>query len=332
MKSVTYRQAGVDISSARDFIQAIQPLARLTRRKEVIRGIGGFGGLFRLNGSVGKRPILVASSDGVGTKLKLAQRARLFEPLGTDLVAMNVNDILCVGAQPLFFLDYIAAGRLDSKVLLGVLRGVVKGCVESNCVLLGGETAQMPLVYGRHGFDLAGFAVGVVEEDRLVTGEKIKVGDTVLGLASNGVHANGFTLVQKVFSSAQLDRWSGELLQPTRIYVRPVLDLLRQKIDVRGIAHITGGSFQEKIPRILSRDKAVLIRKKAWRVPAVFNRIQAAGVSEAEMYRTFNMGIGMVLILPPKGVVRAQKILRRYHLRSFVIGGVIRGDRDVSFE
>ena len=325
----SYKEAGVDIRLARRFIQAIQPLAGLTRRPGLLRGIGGFGGLFELNGSSGRHPILVASADGVGTKLCLAKETGWFEPLGVDLVAMNVNDILCTGAEPLFFLDYIAAGRLDPKVLMGVVRGIVRGCTEAHCVLLGGETAQMPLVYSPRDFDLAGFAVGIVDRERLITGERIRVGDQVLGIASNGIHANGFTLVQRILSRKQLRTHARELLKPTRIYVQPILELLRQRVPVSGIAHITGGSFQEKIPRILPEGKGVILRKGSWPVPLVFRRVQRAGVPEAEMFRTFNMGIGMALILRPSSIPKVRQLLKRRHLASWVIGEVIRGRREV---
>ncbi len=328
----TYKAAGVDVMGAGQFIRAIQPLARLTRRHGLVRGIGSFGGLFELNASGGKNPVLVASADGVGTKLKLAQQAGWYEPLGVDLVAMNVNDILCTGAEPLFFLDYIATGKLNPQVLLDIVRGIVRGCVEAHCVLLGGETAQMPLVYGREEFDLAGFAVGVADRSRVITGAEIRVGDQLLGLASNGLHANGFTLVQKTLSKRQLKSKARELLKPTRIYVRPVLELLRHRIPVRGIAHITGGSFQEKIPRILPEGKGVMLRKGSWPVPAVFRSIRAAGVPEAEMFRTFNMGVGMVLVLPPSAVPKARQSLKRHSVTSWVIGEVIRGHRQVRIQ
>ncbi len=335
----SYREAGVDMESAREFIRQIQPLARRTRRQGLVRGIGGFGGLFQMNGSFGKRPILVASADGVGTKLLLAQRAyrenwqgrglRWVRPLGVDLVAMNVNDILCTGAEPLLFLDYIAAGKLDAKVLLAVVQGMAAGCSESGCVLLGGETAQMGLLYGPGDFDLAGFAVGVVEKKSLVTGERIRPGDQVVGIASSGVHSNGFSLVQKVLSLSAQKRWAGQLLQPTRIYVRPVLDVLRRRIPVYGLAHITGGSFAEKIPRILPSGVGVELWKGSWPVPSIFRQIQATGVPEQEMYRTFNMGVGMVLVLPSKVVTRTRQILKRRRVVNWLIGEVTRGNRKV---
>lgn len=340
-KGWSYRRAGVDIRRAGRFIRAIQPLARLTRRPGVLRGIGGFGGLFDLSQVRIRDPVLVASADGVGTKLLLARRACLrrwhgrqagwFAPLGVDLVAMNVNDLLCAGAEPLFFLDYIAAGRLDEKVLLEILRGVVRGCVESRCVLLGGETAQMALLYRSGDFDLAGFAVGVVGREAVVTGGWIRPGDRLLGLASDGIHSNGFSLVQRALSPAEQKRLSQELLRPTRIYVRPVLDLLRSKAPVRGIAHITGGSFREKLARILPAGAGAHLRKGSWPVPALFRKIQAAGVAEAEMYRTFNMGVGMVLALPPSGLSAARARLKRHGLQSWVIGEVTQGRREVLF-
>ena len=328
----SYKQAGVDVKLARRFIQAIQPLAHLTRRPGLLRGIGGFGGLFELRRPQGNgSPILVASADGVGTKLRLAQLSGWYDPLGVDLVAMNVNDLLCAGAEPLFFLDYIATGKLDPRLFVGIIRGIVRGCLESSCVLLGGETAQMSLVYRAGDFDLAGFAVGVVDRRRLVTGEKIRVGDCVLGLASNGLHANGFTLVQRVLPRRKLMLWARELLRPTRIYVRPVLNLLRRGIPLHGIAHITGGSFSEKIPRILPDGLGVRLYEGSWPVPLLFKRIEAAGVPHEEMLKTFNMGLGMVLIVPKKKVSHASRILQQRGIDNWVVGAVTRGRREVTF-
>ena len=325
----TYQEAGVSIPLARRFIRMIEPLARLTRREGLVRGIGGFGGLFELSAAGSRGLILAASADGVGTKLCLAREIGWMDPLGVDLVAMNVNDILCTGAKPLFFLDYVAAGKLDPKVLVGIVRGIVRGCLESGCVLLGGETAQMPLVYKPKDFDLAGFAVGMVTRDKLITGTGVHWGDAVLGLESSGPHANGFTLIQKVLTKIQLKKYGRALLTPTRIYVRPVLDLLRRGVNIRGIAHITGGSFGEKIPRVLPEGHRVVLRKGSWSVPDLFRRIEAAGVSEGEMFRTFNMGIGMVLILPKAHVTKVQSVLRKYEIGSWVIGEVTRGQRQV---
>jgi len=327
--SFTYKKAGVDVGAAGRFIRSIEPLAQLTRRPGLVRGIGGFGGLFSLKSLGYKDPVLVSSADGVGTKLKVAQRAGWYTPLGVDLVAMNVNDILCTGAEPLFFLDYIAAGRLDPQVLINVVRGVVRGCVESHCALIGGETAQLGLLYKPGDFDLAGFAVGIVEKKKVVTGEGIRPGDLFLGLASNGIHANGYSLVQKVLSVSEQKRDAKELLKPTRIYVRPVLDLLRRGAPVRGIAHITGGSFREKLVRVLPEGISAVLRKRSWPVPAVFRKIRSAGVGEEEMYRTFNMGIGMVLALPARSVPKVRAALKRHGLTHWVIGEAVRGQREV---
>ena len=305
-------------------------MARLTRRPGLVRGIGGFGGLFSLKKLGYKDPVLVASADGVGTKLRIAHREKWYMPLGIDLVAMNVNDILCTGAEPLFFLDYVAAAKLDPEVLVEIVRGIVRGCMESHCVLLGGETAQMGLLYRRGEFDLAGFAVGAVERKELITGDRIRTGDSVIGLASNGLHANGFSLVQKVLSAAEQKKLAQELLKPTRIYVRPVRDLLHRKVPIRGIAHITGGSFREKVARILPDSVAVRLDKRSWVVPPIFRKIQSAGVTEEEMYRTFNMGIGLTLIVPPRAVSQTRRWLNRHAVKSWVIGEVVRGRRGVA--
>ncbi len=317
----------MDVGLAGRFIRSMRPLAARTRRTGWVQGIGGFGGLFRLKGLLPEDPILVASADGVGTKLLLARRAGWVRPLGVDLVAMNVNDVLCTGAEPLFFLDYIAAGRLDPALLLEIVRGIVAGCRQARCLLLGGETAQMGLLYRPGDFDLAGFAVGAVGARSLITGERIRAGDRLLGLGSSGPHANGFTLVQKALSPSTQRRFARALLRPTRIYVRPVLELLRRKVPVHGIAHITGGSFREKLVRILPGGVRAILRKGSWPVPPIFRTIQAAGVTEWEMFRTFNMGIGMVLVLPAGAAASAQGILRRRGLASWVVGEVVRGRR-----
>jgi len=329
-KSLTYKEAGVDIRSGERFAEAVGRLASLTHQPGLIRGVGSFGGLITLPGKA-KDAVLVASADGVGTKLKIAQRVGRFTALGVDLVAMNVNDLVCTGARPLFFLDYIAAGKLQKKVLLEIVRGIVRGCVESGCILLGGETAEMPLCYRSGEFDLAGFSVGMVSRRKLVTGAQIRAGDCVLGLPSNGLHANGFTLVQKALSPVKLKRFSPQLLAPTRIYVQPVLKLIEAGLPIRGIAHVTGGSFVGKIPRVLPKGLSIVLRKGSWKIPAIFSRIQAEGVSEAEMYRTFNMGIGMVLVLPSRALARTQGKLKRFGLTGQCIGEVTKGQGEVVF-
>ena len=325
MPTITYRRAGVDVLRAASWIESIKPLAKRTYRPGVLRGIGGFGGLFEMGGWASKDGVLVASADGVGTKLRIAQRVGRYDALGVDLVAMNVNDILCAGAQPLFFLDYVAAGSMQPKVFTEIIRGIVRGCRESRCALLGGETAQMPLLYRPQDFDLAGFAVGVVRRSGLVTGERIRPGDVLLGLASSGPHANGLTLAQKVFSVPEQKRFSRELLKATRIYVRPVLDLLRRALPIHGMAHITGGSFAQKLGRILPPGRSAVLERMSWPIPPIFRRIQGAGVSEEEMYRTFNMGIGFVLVIPSAAVPKAQSKLKDHSLRSWVIGRIVAG-------
>ncbi|MBI4314046.1 MAG: phosphoribosylformylglycinamidine cyclo-ligase [Candidatus Omnitrophica bacterium] len=321
-----YAQAGVSLARAGHFLKAIKPLVSLTRRPGQLGSIGGFGGIFDLRqAGPRKGSLLVSSTDGVGTKLVLARRLKKYEGLGVDLVAMNVNDVICTGAEPLFFLDYIATGRIDPEVLVGVMRGVVRGCVDAHCALVGGETAEMPLVYKPGEFDLAGFCVGVVEKSKMITGRKIRPGDRLIGLASSGFHSNGYALIQKVLSPAQQQRWGDELLKPTRIYAAPILALLR-KINVHGIAHITGGSFREKLGRILPKDTAAFIKTSSWPVAPIFRRVQEAGdLSDVEMYKTFNMGIGMILVVPESQVNAVLKILRRQELPAWVIGEIKRG-------
>ena len=250
--------------------------------------------------------MLVASTDGVGTKLHVAQLAGRHEGIGVDLVAMNVNDVLVYGAQPLFFLDYLAVGRLAPRVMTQLVRGVVRGCRQSGCALLGGETAEMPGTYGRDGYDVAGFCVGVVERRRIIDGSGVRRGDTVLGLASSGPHANGFSLIRKVFSQTQLRRFSRQLLAPTRIYVKPVLALAAQ-VPVHALAHVTGGGLARRLPSLVARRRLrVRLRLGSWRVPPIFGAIQRAGrISDAQMTQTFNMGIGMALVCRSKDAGRA---------------------------
>jgi phosphoribosylformylglycinamidine cyclo-ligase len=330
MKKLTYKSAGVDIDKANVFITRINSLIKSTNRKEVFRTISGFGGVFRFLKDNYKEPLLVSSTDGVGTKLKIAQDFNRHLTVGIDLVAMNVNDILCIGAEPLFFLDYIACGRLNPEVLVDVTRGIVNGCRQAGCALIGGETAEMPGMYKKTEYDLAGFVVGVVEKNKIVDGSNIKCGDKIIGLASNGLHSNGFSLVRKVFSKSEIKKYYRELLKPTRIYVRPILSLLSIHYSlVKGIAHITGGAYYEKIPKILPLGLAISINKSSWRVPKIFKLIQERGrLSDFEMFRTFNMGIGMVLIVSPTDVSRLRSILAKNKLRSWVIGEVIRGKKN----
>jgi phosphoribosylformylglycinamidine cyclo-ligase len=300
-----------------------------------LAGVGGFGSLFRFPKEKYKEPVLVSSSDGVGTKLKIAQLVNKHDTVGIDLVAMNVNDTLCLGAEPLFFVDYIACGKLAPQTLLDIVKGINAGCIASGYSLIGGETAEMPGMYRIGEYDLAGFCVGVVERARIIAGSKIEVGDAVIGLESNGIHSNGYSLVRKVFSQNELRRMSVELLKPTRIYVKPVLNLLYAKryplnAKIKGIAHITGGAFYDKIARILPRNVNVRINKSSWAVPKIFRLIQNKGnILDKEMYHTFNMGCGMVLIVEPGSVKSIIAKLAEFKLKSWVIGRVVKGKKQV---
>lgn len=334
MQKLSYKKAGVDIVKANLFKKEIRSLVRKSFRKEVLKDIGGFGGFFSLPKEKYKEPVLVASSDGVGTKLKIASLANKHDTVGVDAVAMNVNDILCTGAEPLFFLDYIAYSKLDQEVLFEVVKGINNGCIQAGCSLIGGETAQMPGVYKKGEYDLAGFCVGAVEKKEIIDGSKVEVGDIVIGLESNGLHSNGFSLVRKVFSENELRRLSKELLKPTRIYVRPILSLLKtlniKHKTIRGIAHITGGAFYDKIARILPHNVNVKINKNAWVVPKIFRLIQNRGnIQDKEMYHTFNMGVGMVLMVRPESAKVIISKLAEFKLKSWVIGKVVEGKKQV---
>jgi len=322
---ITYKKAGVDIASGSHFVEAIRPFTK---------GIGGFGGLYKFAARKYKEPYLVSSTDGVGTKLKVAFLCGKHNTVGIDLVAMNVNDVLCVGAEPLFFLDYIATGRIEKRVLIDVVKGIAGGCRKAGCYLVGGETAQMPGFYKKGEYDLAGFCVGVVEKRKIIDGSKIKAGDIIIGLESNGLHSNGFSLVRKVFSETELKKYASALLKPTRIYVKPVLSLLKvtspKSQVIKGIAHITGGAFYNKIARIIPNNVDVVIDKHSWRIPQIFRLIQNKGnVPEDEMYRTFNMGIGMVLVVKPYNTPKIRAALEKFNLRSWMIGEVVKGKKQV---
>ncbi len=336
-KNITYKKAGVDINTANIFKQKIKSLTRASFQPAVLRDIGGFGSLFEFAKGKFKKPVLVASSDGVGTKLKLAELVNKHDTIGIDAVAMNVNDILCTGAAPLFFLDYIAYSKLAPDVLLEVVKGINKGCIQAGCSLIGGETAQMPGVYKPGEYDLAGFCVGAVEKNKIIDGSKIESGDMVLGIESNGLHSNGYSLVRKVFSKNELRRMSRELLKPTRIYVKPILSLLHRNWrsheltnSVKGISHITGGAFYDKIARILPDNVNVRLNKHSWAMPKIFELIQNKGsIKDREMYHTFNMGIGMVLIVDCAKAERIKEELARQGLKAWVIGKVIKGRKEV---
>jgi len=334
MRKLTYKQAGVDIAQAAVFKQKLKGVARKSFSPEVLKDIGGFGSLFRFPKGEYDDPVLVSSSDGVGTKLKIAVLADKHDTIGIDVVAMNINDILCVGAKPLFLLDYIAYSKLNQKTLLDIVKGINRGCIEAGCSLIGGETAQMPGMYKDGDYDLAGFCVGVVERRQIIDGAKITPGDVLVGLASSGIHSNGYSLVRRVLSQAQLKRLGSELLKPTRIYANPVLSLLYAKRStlyaIHGISHITGGAFYDKIKRILPDNCDAIIRKDSWPVSVIFKLIQIQGnVPEKEMYHTFNMGVGMVLIVSPQKSRIIQAALAKFGLRSWVIGEVVKGYKQV---
>jgi phosphoribosylformylglycinamidine cyclo-ligase len=330
MKNATYKKAGVDIEKAGVFKKKIAALVKRSCGPAVLKGVGGFGSLFSFSKQEYRHPVLVSSTDGVGTKLKIAILARTHDTIGIDLVAMNVNDILCVGARPLFFLDYIATGKLESQVLLDVVKGINAGCLQAGCALIGGETAEMPGMYADGEYDVAGFCVGVVDKDSIIDGSRIEPGNVVIGLESSGIHSNGYSLVRKVLSKNELLRMSDELLKPTRIYVKPVLSLLRE-YDIKGISHITGGAFYDKIARILPGDISVVIRKHSWAVPKIFRLIQnKGGIENREMYHTFNMGIGMVLIADAKDAAGIRKSLSESGLKNWIIGEAARGKKEVT--
>jgi len=321
-KGFSYRDAGVDIDAGDALVEAIKPFAKRTLRPEVIAGIGGFGALCELPKKY-KHPVLVSGTDGVGTKLKLAFALGRHDTIGIDLVAMSVNDVLAQGAEPLFFLDYFAGGKLDVKVAERVIKGIAGGCEQAGCALIGGETAEMPGMYPEGEYDLAGFCVGAVEKERIVDGHSIQPGDAVLGLASSGAHSNGYSLIRRVIGEDKLSSdLTDSLMEPTRIYAKPVLKMLAT-VPVHGLAHITGGGLVGNVPRILPRGTRAVIRKAAWLRPDIFTWLQQTGnVAEDEMWRVFNCGIGMVVVLPREKVQVARMLLERAGELVYEIGGI----------
>ena len=314
---MSYYDAGVDIDAGYRLVENIKPYVKRTIRPEVLSGIGGFGAMFEISKNY-KKPVLVSGTDGVGTKLKLAFKLEKHDCIGIDLVAMSVNDILVQGAEPLFFLDYFACGKLDVDIATRVVKGIASGCEQAGCALIGGETAEMPGMYPDHEYDLAGFAVGVVEKDRIIDGKSITEGDAVLGLASSGPHSNGYSLIRKILEESHTDiaaSLNGKLLmdaimEPTRIYVKPLLNLLKH-FPVKGMAHITGGGLVENIPRILPEVLAAVLERSAWDMPELFNWLQLNGkITECEKHRVFNCGIGMAIIISNEHVEAAMKELR----------------------
>ncbi|MGH8674415.1 MAG: phosphoribosylformylglycinamidine cyclo-ligase [Burkholderiales bacterium] len=321
-KTLSYRDAGVDIDAGDALVEAIKPFAKRTLRPEVLAGIGGFGALFEVSKKY-REPVLVAGTDGVGTKLKLAFALDRHDTVGIDLVAMSVNDILVQGAEPLFFLDYFVCERLDVRVATEVVKGIARGCELAGCALIGGETAEHPDAFPKNEYDLAGFAVGVVEKSKVIDGRAISPGDTLLGLASSGAHSNGYSLIRKILerekpSAEMLDA----LMEPTRIYVKSMLRLMEQ-VPVKGLAHITGGGITGNVPRMLPGNTQAVIRKSSWPRPDLFRWLQQKGnVAEDEMHRVFNCGIGMVIALAPEHRSRALEMLRAAGETVYEIGTV----------
>lgn len=316
-QSLSYRDAGVDIDAGDALVEAIKPFAKRTMREGVLGGIGGFGALFEISKKF-HEPVLVSGTDGVGTKLKLAFHLNRHDTVGIDLVAMSVNDILVQGAEPLFFLDYFACGKLDVKTAADVVKGIAYGCEQAGCALIGGETAEMPSMYPDGEYDLAGFAVGAVEKSKIINGTTIVAGDVVLGLASSGIHSNGYSLVRKIIDvaspdlSADLDGrpLADALMAPTRIYVKPLLSLMNS-MEVKGMAHITGGGLVENIPRVLQKHLTAVLKKNAWPMPPLFKWLQKHGnVADSEMHRVFNCGIGMAVIVSKENADAAMDRLK----------------------
>ena len=324
-KPLSYRDAGVDIEAGDALVEAIKPFAKRTLRPEVLAGIGGFGALCEIPEKY-RKPVLVSGTDGVGTKLKLAFELSRHDTVGIDLVAMSANDVLVQGAEPLFFLDYFACGKLDRRVAADVIRGIARGCELAGCALIGGETAEMPGMYPEGEYDLAGFCVGVVERDRIIDGRSIRPGDALLGVASSGAHSNGYSLIRKILErekpdAALLDR----VMEPTRIYVKSILGLL-EHVPVKGLAHITGGGITGNVPRMLPEGTRAVIRKSAWPRPKLFEWLQQKGdVAEDEMQRVFNCGIGMVIAVAAEDAMRAAERLRKAGETVYEIGAVESG-------
>jgi phosphoribosylformylglycinamidine cyclo-ligase len=335
-----YKEAGVDVEAGRAFVEKIRQNVESTFRPEVIGGLGGFGGYFQLPSGY-QQPVLVSGTDGVGTKLKIAHSLNRHDTVGIDLVAMCVNDVLTSGAEPLFFLDYLATGKLEASQLAAVVSGIASACRDSGCTLLGGETAEMPGFYSAGEYDLAGFCVGIVEKSQLLDGGKVQIGDVAIGLASSGVHSNGFSLVRKIIDTQGLN-WQdcpeiltgsslGEvLLTPTRLYVKPVLELLRSGLDIHAMAHITGGGIPENLPRCLSKGHSVLIYPESWPVLPIFRWLaQMGSVNSEAMFNTFNMGIGFVIIVPSDLARSTINQLQSSGINAYQIGEVIAGKGEI---
>ncbi len=334
--SVTYKDAGVDINAGDELVERIKPFARRTVRPEVLAGIGGFGAMFEL-GRKYNNPVLVSGTDGVGTKLKLAFLLDKHDTIGIDLVAMSVNDILVQGAEPLFFLDYFACGKLDIETASAVVRGIAHGCEESMCSLIGGETAEMPSMYQDGEYDLAGFAVGAVEKDNIINGDRLCSGDVIIGLASSGFHSNGYSLVRKIILNSGLDlnsayddnkTWGDAILEPTKLYVKPIMELLKA-VDVRVMSHITGGGITGNLPRVFPEHLAALVELSKLPKVKLFDWLQEeANLSQEQMLETFNCGIGYIVVVPSHEVTQTRQILESHNINSYTIGEVINRQKE----
>ncbi len=335
-QSLSYRDAGVDIDAGNSLIERIKPFTKATHRPGVLGGLGGFGALFELPLDRYKNPVLVSGTDGVGTKLKLALNIGKHDTIGIDLVAMCVNDLIVAGAEPLFFLDYYATGHLDLDSATDVIKGISEGCRLAGCALTGGETAEMPGMYEGDDYDLAGFSVGILEKEQIIDGSKVHQGDVLLGLASSGPHSNGYSLIRKVIevSGADLnsafdgDTLGNRLLEPTRIYVKSLL-ALAQQVDIHSLSHITGGGLLENLPRVMPANTQAVIQSDSWQRPEVFNWLQEQGNIEAtEMYRTFNCGIGMVVVVAPEQQQQAIELLEQQGETVFTLGTIEASDNE----
>lgn len=329
---LSYKETGVDIKKGEKAVDQIKELVKSTYNSNVITDLGGFGGVFNLDLEDYNNPQLVASTDGVGTKLKLAFKSNKHDTIGIDLVAMCVNDLITLGAKPLFFLDYLATGSLDLDQFQDIITGVVTGCKQAGCALLGGETAEMPGFYNKGEYDTAGFSVGIVDKDTLIDGSTIKSGDTLIGLASNGIHSNGYSLIRKIYFDKDTkinENLMNKLIRPTKIYVKTILKVIN-KFKIKGIAHITGGGLLENVPRILPKNLSAGIELDKLKTPDIFNDIQKRGkIKKEEMFRTFNMGIGMVLVVNSKQGHDILNLLDDLGQESFLIGNIINGDNKV---
>ncbi|AYQ56138.1 Phosphoribosylformylglycinamidine cyclo-ligase (EC [Bathymodiolus thermophilus thioautotrophic gill symbiont] len=327
MSSLTYQDAGVDINKGNDLIEKIKPIAKSTARDGVLAGLGGFGAMFELPINKYKNPVLISGTDGVGTKLKVAEMLNKHDTIGIDLVAMCVNDLIVQGAEPLFFLDYYATGKLNTDIAVSVISGIGEGCKQSGCALIGGETAEMPGMYAGEDYDLAGFCVGIADKEDVIDGSKVKQGDHIIALGSSGPHSNGYSLIRKVLEKSKpTETQLQQLIEPTKIYVKSVLSLL-EKHSIHAISHITGGGLLENIPRVLPDDLAAELDDTSWQLPDIFQFLQDSGnIEMTEMYRVFNCGVGMVLILDADASADAIQHLKAQGENAWLIGKIVKND------